>query len=103
MWNIVLKKAQVRATEWDGSWTEYTNTAGEKRVPVRMVNVGCLASCSAWKLRKRHLTREHWRCPSETVRALCGLISTQVHPGEVIVLITGPSVGSGLCDSHFKL
>lgn len=51
-----------------------------------------------WKLRKRHLTHEHWRCPSETVRALCGLISTR-SPGEVIVLITGLSVGWSLQQS----
>ena len=31
MWNIVFKKAQARATEWDGNWTEYTNTAAEKK------------------------------------------------------------------------
>ena len=103
MWNSVLKKEQVHTTEWDGNWTEYTNTSGEKSVPVRMVSVGCLVSCSVWKLRKRYLTRERWRCPSETVRALCGLISIQVHLGEVLVLIIGPSVGSGLCNSHFEL
>ena len=32
MWNSVLKKAQVHTTEWDGNWTEYTNTSGEKSV-----------------------------------------------------------------------